>query len=97
VWARARKTDVLVDPANVQLGTRPVFIDNPHSDWIWSDNQAQPSLVDRQTWEQVQAHPQSALRHRAWQDLPAVRAHMLRTLRPSSGRRLEQQPRHLPV
>lgn len=54
VWARARKTDVLVDPANVQLGTRPVFIDNPHSDWIWSDNQAQPSLVDRQTWEQVQ-------------------------------------------
>lgn len=32
VWARARKTDVLVDPANVQLGTRPVFIDNPHSD-----------------------------------------------------------------
>lgn len=55
VWGRARKTDVLVDPANVQLGTRPLFIDNPTEDWIWSNDRVQPALVERETWNTVQA------------------------------------------
>ncbi|WP_370381606.1 recombinase family protein [Catenulispora sp. GAS73] len=55
VWGRARKTDVLVDPANVQLGTRPLLIDNPSEDWIWSEDCAQPALVDRETWNKAQA------------------------------------------
>ncbi|GAA2052154.1 hypothetical protein GCM10009839_69300 [Catenulispora yoronensis] len=54
VWGRARKTDVLVDPGNVQLGTRPVLVDNPAADWVWSDEQAQPALVDEPTWEKAQ-------------------------------------------
>lgn len=55
VWGRARKTDVLVDPANVQLGTKPLLVDNPSEDWIWSNDCAQPALVDRETWNSVQS------------------------------------------
>ena len=54
VWGRARKSDVLVDPANVQLGTKSVFVDNPAADWVWSDDPAQPALVDQPTWNLAQ-------------------------------------------
>ena len=54
VWGRARKTDMLVDPANVQLGTKPVFVDNPTTEWVWSDAPAQPALIDEPSWELAQ-------------------------------------------
>lgn len=57
VWGKQRKVDTLIDPHNVPLGTRPLFVWNQPEDWIWSHDLAQPAIIDNELWQKVQHAP----------------------------------------
>jgi DNA invertase Pin-like site-specific DNA recombinase len=54
VWNKQSKTDVLIDPHNVGLGTRTSMRWNPRAEWVSSPKMAHPAIVNTEEFEQAQ-------------------------------------------
>jgi DNA invertase Pin-like site-specific DNA recombinase len=54
VWNKQSKTDVLIDPRNVGLGTRTLMRWNPRAEWVSSPKTAHPAIVNADDFEQAQ-------------------------------------------
>ena len=54
VWNKQRKQESLIDVENVALGHRTALAWNPREEWIFSDQQVHPTLVSRETFQEVQ-------------------------------------------
>ena len=55
VWSKQRKDEVLIDVEDVALGHMAKMRWNDANTWIWSKKIAQPPIIDRDTFDQVQA------------------------------------------
>jgi site-specific DNA recombinase len=54
VWNKQSKTDVLIDPHNVGLGTRTSMRWNPRDEWVSSPKTAHPAIVNAEDFERAQ-------------------------------------------
>ncbi len=55
VWNKQRKDEVLIDVEDVALGHTTKLRWNETGKWLWSDKIVQPPIIDRETFDQVQA------------------------------------------
>lgn len=55
VWNKQRKDEVLLDVEDVALGHTTKLRWNESGKWIWSDKIVHPPIIDRETFNQVQA------------------------------------------
>jgi site-specific DNA recombinase len=55
VWNKQRKDEVLIDVEDVALGHTTKLRWNETGQWLWSEKIVQPPIIDRDTFEQVQA------------------------------------------
>ncbi len=53
--AKQRKDEVLIDVEDVALGHTTKLRWNDGDKWLWSEKIAQPPIIDRETYDQVQA------------------------------------------
>jgi hypothetical protein len=55
VWNKQRKDEVLIDVDDVALGHTTKLRWNDTDKWLWSEKIVQPPIIDRETFDQVQA------------------------------------------
>ncbi len=55
VWNKQRKDEVLIDVDDVGLGHVTKLRWNDTGKWLWSDKIVQPPIIDRESFDQVQA------------------------------------------
>src|ERR1700756_4772927 len=55
VWNKQRKDEVLIDVEDVALGHSTKLRWNETGKWIWSDKAVRSRIIDRETFDQVQA------------------------------------------
>jgi site-specific DNA recombinase len=55
VWNKQRKDEVLIDVEDVALGHTTKLRWNDTGKWLWSEKIVQPPIIDRETFDQVQA------------------------------------------
>ena len=85
MWNKQRKDEVLIDVDDVALGHTTKLRWNETDKWLWSDKIVQPPIIDRETFDQVQAmiagRAQHARRAQAAPHAAPVRAARLRLVR----------------
>ena len=54
VWNKQRRDEVLVDVEDVALGHESKMRWNPSSDWVWSEHETHPAIIDPDTFEAAQ-------------------------------------------
>ncbi len=54
VWNKQRREEVLVDVEDVALGHEPKMRWNRSSEWVWSEHQTHPALIDADTFDAAQ-------------------------------------------
>jgi site-specific DNA recombinase len=57
VWGKQHRFDDLIDVDQIALGTRSKFEWVPVRKWVWSDQPAQPALVDAALWRRAHEVP----------------------------------------
>lgn len=62
VWNRQRRDEVLLDVHDVAAGHESVMRWNDKSEWVWSPSPTHEPLIDRETYDQVQALMRSGTR-----------------------------------
>lgn len=54
IWNKQRRDEVLVNVEDVALGHESKMRWNPSSQWVWSERQTHPAIIDPDTFESVQ-------------------------------------------
>ena len=54
VWNKQRRDEVLVDVEDVALGHESRMRWNPSSEWVWSEHQTHPAIIDSDAFEAAQ-------------------------------------------
>ena len=71
MWNKQRKDEVLIDVEDVALGHTTKLRWNETGKWLWSDKIVHPPIIDRETFDQVQATDRrAALTHAPAQAAP---------------------------
>ena len=104
VWNKQRKDEVLIDVEDVALGHTTKLRWNESGKWLWSDKIVQPPIIDRETFDQVQAivagrahAPAAAQAAPLAPPVRAARLRLVRGLRAADAKPLGPRRALLPV